>query len=201
MDSFEGIVFDPLSLHKYLYAGANPANNTDPSGQFFGFAGEALAAAQDLGVRGMGGVIGAAAAEFIRFLLIGIALITITATTIEIARRIELPIRVYHYTDWAGLAAIGASSSINSPSGRNYFTFDPYIFAATARARLATCKPLNVAIQLNVYIKYDGLTFPPPPVGQAPCIDGTIDPGGGQEMSTARPVPFWIRQPSFYPLF
>ena len=24
------------------------------------------------------------------------------------------------------------------------------------------------------------------------CVDGKVDPGGGQEMSTSQPVPFWI---------
>ena len=32
MDSYEGDQSDPLSLHKYLYAHADPVNNTDPSG-------------------------------------------------------------------------------------------------------------------------------------------------------------------------
>ena len=32
MDSYEGNPADPLSLHKYLYAQADPVNNTDPSG-------------------------------------------------------------------------------------------------------------------------------------------------------------------------
>ena len=31
-DGFEGFAADPLSLHKYLYAHADPANNSDPSG-------------------------------------------------------------------------------------------------------------------------------------------------------------------------
>ena len=35
MDSFEGGATDPLSLHKYLYAEANPVNGRDPSGQQF----------------------------------------------------------------------------------------------------------------------------------------------------------------------
>jgi RHS repeat-associated protein len=34
MDTFEGNQSDPLSLHKYLYAQADPVNNIDPSGQF-----------------------------------------------------------------------------------------------------------------------------------------------------------------------
>src|SRR4029453_14219249 len=34
VDRFAGKFEDPQSLHKYLYAHANPINNTDPSGQF-----------------------------------------------------------------------------------------------------------------------------------------------------------------------
>ena len=33
MDTFEGFNTDPLSLHKYLYCGADPVNWTDPSGR------------------------------------------------------------------------------------------------------------------------------------------------------------------------
>lgn len=32
MDSFEGDSFEPISLHKYLYAGDDPVNRIDPSG-------------------------------------------------------------------------------------------------------------------------------------------------------------------------
>src|SRR6267142_1628511 len=32
MDSFEGSSADPVSLHKYLYANANPVNEVDPTG-------------------------------------------------------------------------------------------------------------------------------------------------------------------------
>ncbi len=34
MDSFEGVIQDPVSLHKYLYANADPINKLDPSGHY-----------------------------------------------------------------------------------------------------------------------------------------------------------------------
>ena len=34
MDSYQGSIYDPVSLHKYLYANANPVMYTDPSGYF-----------------------------------------------------------------------------------------------------------------------------------------------------------------------
>jgi len=34
MDSFEGRIHDPVSLHKYLYASDDPTNKRDPSGHF-----------------------------------------------------------------------------------------------------------------------------------------------------------------------
>lgn len=42
VDTFEGVASDPTTLHKYLYANANPIRFTDPTGQFS--CAEALAA-------------------------------------------------------------------------------------------------------------------------------------------------------------
>ena len=35
MDPFEGLEHEPLTLHRYLYAGADPVNKVDPSGRDF----------------------------------------------------------------------------------------------------------------------------------------------------------------------
>lgn len=35
-DPFPGLIFEPLTLHKYLYAGADPVDRLDPSGLVFG---------------------------------------------------------------------------------------------------------------------------------------------------------------------
>lgn len=35
MDTHPGSIFDPRTLHKYLYCGNDPVNNTDPSGEYF----------------------------------------------------------------------------------------------------------------------------------------------------------------------
>jgi RHS repeat-associated protein len=53
LDSFGGLAFEPLTIHKYLYAGANPANHTDPSGLFFGggFSGAISGAIINVGLR------------------------------------------------------------------------------------------------------------------------------------------------------
>ena len=33
-DTYQGTINDPVSLHKYLYANANPVTYTDPSGYY-----------------------------------------------------------------------------------------------------------------------------------------------------------------------
>jgi RHS repeat-associated protein/uncharacterized repeat protein (TIGR01451 family) len=43
MDAFEGFSADPASLHKYLYASADPVNRIDPGGNFGGLVGLTIA--------------------------------------------------------------------------------------------------------------------------------------------------------------
>lgn len=50
MDTYGGSVFDPVTLHKYLYANANPVTYSDPSGYFsFGEAATVMAISTVLG--------------------------------------------------------------------------------------------------------------------------------------------------------
>jgi len=50
VDTFEGVVTDPQSLHKYLYGHADPVNNTDPTGMFSLASGLATVGVISLGV-------------------------------------------------------------------------------------------------------------------------------------------------------
>ena len=63
MDSYEGTVYDPATLHKYLYVGADPINKVDPSGLAF--------MADTLGA--LGGRNTISAMSVMRFIGIGIA--------------------------------------------------------------------------------------------------------------------------------
>jgi len=72
MDSFEGAVADPLSLHKYLYSGNDPVNQVDRSGNDFDFASTLTATTGGVTIFGMSalqsaviiqGVLGAALAS------------------------------------------------------------------------------------------------------------------------------------------
>ncbi|MDE5778072.1 MAG: hypothetical protein K2I10_06140, partial [Lachnospiraceae bacterium] len=43
MDTYEGSIYDPDTLHKYLYANGNPVKYSDPSGNMFSIAGQFMA--------------------------------------------------------------------------------------------------------------------------------------------------------------
>ena len=42
MDTYEGSIYDPDTLHKYLYANGNPVTYSDPSGNMFDFSSTAM---------------------------------------------------------------------------------------------------------------------------------------------------------------
>ena len=52
MDSFEGDMEEPASLHKYLYCHANPINGVNPSGHDFGVVSFSIASSISQGLQG-----------------------------------------------------------------------------------------------------------------------------------------------------
>jgi RHS repeat-associated protein len=204
-DTYEGNVFEPLSLHKYLYVHNDPVNHVDPTGMFLGELAYAGAAAGRIEAGNAQAAL--AAYALIRWLLTALGIGVILITAVEVARRSEFPIKLHHYTDLVGLGYIVAGG-INSPSGTNYFTPDLYFWHDTAEDRLAVCKQLDVRITLDIYIQQDNVSFPPTPV--APVLCGATATGGwagkmangmGREMTNHQMVPFITRNPIVMPVF
>jgi RHS repeat-associated protein len=208
-DLHEGTIFEPATLHKYLYVANDPVNKTDPSGLMY-LAELAVAGGATLPGYGQDAAQKIAIGAWIRFLLTAIGIGVIAISAVEIARRIDWPIRLHHYTDWKGLGFImnPLGGGINSPSGRNFFSPDLYIIADSAEERLAVCKQLDVRITLDVYVTRDGVNWPPTPVAGVACgptSGGTwanrYASGGGREVSTGSSVPFYGRRAIVVPLF
>jgi RHS repeat-associated protein len=85
MDDFEGMSADPASLHKYLYANADPVNLVDPSGHM------AAAAAAMPSIGMMMGLAAMAMLSFLKVLLVVAAVAVIaTVTAIMVDRMIDL---------------------------------------------------------------------------------------------------------------
>ena len=59
MDTYQGSIFDPTSLHKYLYANANPITYCDPSGYTYSLS-ETLTAQSCMNILDVGLAAGAA---------------------------------------------------------------------------------------------------------------------------------------------
>lgn len=208
-DTHEGTIFDPLTLHKYLYVANDPVNKTDPSGLFF------LA---EIAVVG-GGTIpqyGSDAAQkisigaYIRFLLTAIGVGVVAITAAELAKR-QRPIRLHHYTDWGSLMFImrpGESGGVNSPNGPNFYSSNIVWTADAAEDGFAVCKQLDVRISLDMYYPQDGFYFPLTGVERKDCPSDSnggwankTAKGGKLETKTSSRVPFWTRKPIVAPLF
>jgi fibro-slime domain-containing protein/RHS repeat-associated protein len=209
-DTHEGTIFDPSTLHKYLYVANDPVNKIDPSGLFFvgelalaGSAGTLTGYGQDAAQK-------IAIGAWIRFLLTSLGIGIVAVSAIELAKRMDRPIRLHHYTDWKGLMYVMKpfGGGVNSPSGTNFFTPDLYFAASSAEEKLAVCKQLDVRITLDIYVTKDGVSWPPTPV--APVLCGPtagggwankFAKGGGREVTTGSSIPFYTRNPSVFPLF
>lgn len=206
-DPHEGVIFEPSTLHKYLYVANDPVNKIDPSGLF---AQLAVAGGMTLPGYGADAAQKIAIGAWIRFLLTALGIGVIAVSAVEIAKRIDRPIRLHHYTDWTGLMYImkPVGGGINSPSGRNFLSPDLYLLAGSAEERLAVCKELDVRITLDVYVTRDGVNWPPTPVAGVQCSPtagggwaNRYATGGGREVSTSSSIPFYTRNPQVVPLF
>jgi RHS repeat-associated protein len=204
-DEFAGDLMSPNTLHKYLYAAADPVNRLDPSGNMF-FIASLVGTAGDLVQRDIAETSKLAALQAMKFMLIGLGVGVLGVTAAQIVQRIEVPIRAQHYTTYWGLAKIFSTPPFGeiknpAPGGLNYYTFDLYINGRDAQRNLAVCRRLEVAVQLTLFIKSDQLTWPPAKVEPFKCLDGETQPGGGTQVSTSMPIPVLTRQPVFWPLF
>lgn len=171
-DAWVSSVYDPSSLHKYLYVDNDPVNHIDPTGHY------------------------AIAIPMIAISLMDILLATaIIASSIAVIEHISrMPVRLNHYTRWEVLPFI-MRSGIDSPSGKNYFTPDWYYSRASAKESLALPKEPEILINLTLYLGTDGLHGPS--IVQ-PAYD---EIGGGIEYFTFERIPFWPRKPVVIPLF
>jgi hypothetical protein len=208
LDPHEGNIFEPLTLHKYLYAANDPVNKIDPSGlSFLALAGGGAIALPGYGQDAAQKI---AIGALIRWLLVALGIGVIAITAVELARRAERPIRLHHYTDWTGLMYImkPVGGGINAPSGTNFFSPDVYFSSTTAEERLAVCKQLDVRVTVDLYYSRDGFYWPPTRVAPMACGASAnggwanrTAPGGGLETKTSSAIPFYTRNPSVFPLF
>jgi hypothetical protein len=155
LDGDNGNIGDPLSLHLYLYANADPVNHFDPTGQ------ESLTEVQTVQV----------------------AMITVTAmaTALVLANthaQLEMPFRFNHYTQWAFVTSILANGVNNPFGGKNYVTTDLYFSRSEAKAKLALAVKPQVFINFLVFKNRDYLLDP------NPVTSKNGETGGGSEYST-----------------
>ena len=211
-DTYEGSVFDPLTLHKYLYVANDPVNKIDPSGmmsvldleeaQEVNGEVETEQAAEARQAREVG--------KSLRFLLAGVGVVA-AVTVYELKQQPRRSVRLNHYTDTLSLSKIEASGEIRNPSGKpNFYSSHVVLDAATAEDEFAVCKILEVRIAIDVYIEQDGFlaNWPETEVEAKTCESwatggwaGKRANGGNMETSTSLGVPYnATRKPVVTPL-
>lgn len=211
-DMYEGSVFDPLTLHKYLYVANDPVNKIDPSGmmsvldleeaQEVNGEVETEQAAEARQAREVG--------KSLRFLLAGVGVVA-AVTVYELKQQPRRSVRLNHYTDTLSLSKIEASGEIRNPSGKpNFYSSHIVLDAATAEDEFAVCKILEVRIAIDVYLEQDGFlaNWPETEVEAKTCESwatggwaGKRANGGNMETSTSLGVPYnATRKPVVTPL-
>jgi RHS repeat-associated protein len=182
-DPFDGVVFDPPSLHKYAYANDDPVNKVDPGGNF------AMALAYPISI---------GLPFYWSQLLLGLFAIGILGVLVAIAIK-KRPIRLNHYTRFERLPAIMNPFVGITPSapGRSvYFTPDWYFDSATAKSRLALPEEKDLFINLTLFLDGDGLS------GFSHVAPNFGECGCGTETSTGQAIRGVIfRGPIVVPLF
>ena len=175
LDPFGGAVFEPTSLHRYLYAKQNAVMLRDPTGE-------------DVGAGSLAGLSVALSA-----LALAVLSTIFILATIEFVRRV--PIRANHYTRWEYLPSILARGIKNpNPGGLNYFTVDVYVSGAQAKSMLAMRQKPELYINLLLFIRGDRITTSPR------VFPANGEPGGGTEMWTDKRILIWGRAPMIVPL-
>jgi len=117
-DTAEPNLFEPLSLHRYLYANGDAVNRTDASGEQASIAEADFEMAVIVTAATMGTVLAQRALQTVKS---------------------ELSMRLNHYTQWIFLPLIMAGG-IDSPSGTNFSRLTS-IFLALKRSRPWHCLP------------------------------------------------------------
>jgi RHS repeat-associated protein/uncharacterized repeat protein (TIGR01451 family) len=171
-------VFDPISLHTYLYANADPVNKRDPSGNEATIAEVAVEIDMDAALTALNALT---------------ALLLLSYILGNTKADVEIPFRANHYTTLDVLPLI-IFGGINSPSGQNFVSTDYYITAQAAKTRLALPKQPEVYINLFVFKNGDGL------LGPTEVTPKYGEEGGGTEYVTTQVIPVLTRAPIVVPL-
>jgi RHS repeat-associated protein len=138
-DTIEGTINDPLSLHKFLYASANPVNLVDPSGHDPGV-GTLPGLLGGIGIRGVGeGLrLPTVSASFVKAAItVGVVAVAVTSDTPDRsdrnAMRLQLQEGNNHY--WS-LVMSEEARGIGVVSPQVYAALSSLHFAATTEAML-----------------------------------------------------------------
>jgi len=167
-DPWQGSVFDPASLHRYLYAGADPVNKWDPSGKVT--LGETIVVTGYMSARSLMVWLSVAA-------IIGV-------TIVEYTRQ---PIRLNHYTRYEYYPSIYLHGLWTSRG--NYFTTDFYSNGDEAQDKLAMSEKPNICINLTLYWNEDNLQY----LGIVESNE--YGSGGGKQYWTPNRIPVAWRMP------